>query len=76
MTTSSVALGASSHTDYLDKKTGVFVVQWGIGLLIDGFASSGLSQTLSFQAAMVVYLCCCIASYAYFLSIKVDNSPQ
>ncbi len=55
---------------------GVFVVQWGIGLLMDGFASSGLSQALSFQAAMAVYLCCCIASYAYFLSIKADNSPQ
>ena len=55
---------------------GVFVVQWGIGLLIDGFASSGLSQSMSFQAAMAVYLCCCIASYAYFLSIKADNSPQ
>jgi hypothetical protein len=55
---------------------GVFVVQWGIGLLIDGFASSGLSQVVSFQAAMGVYLCCCIASYAYFLSIKADNSPQ
>ena len=55
---------------------GVFVVQWGIGLLIDGFASSGLSQAVSFQAAMGVYLCCCIASYASFLSIKADNSPQ
>ena len=55
---------------------GVFVVQWGIGLLIDGFASSGLSQAVSFRAAMGVYLCCCIASYAYFLSIKADNSPQ
>ncbi len=55
---------------------GVFVVQWGIGLLMDGFASSGLSQVLSFQSAMAVYLCCCIASYAYFLSIKADNSPQ
>ncbi len=55
---------------------GVFVVQWGIGLLMDGFASSGLSQAVSFQAAMAVYLCCCIVSYAYFLSIKADNSPQ
>ena len=55
---------------------GVFVVQWGIGLLIDGFVSSGMSQAVSFRAAMGVYLCCCIASYAYFLSIKADNSPQ
>ncbi|WP_309680788.1 MFS transporter [Polaromonas sp.] len=52
---------------------GVFVVQWGIGLALDGFRAAGLSQVASFQAAMAVFLCCCIASYAYFLSVKVDN---
>ena len=55
---------------------GVFVVQWGIGLLIDLFAGVGLSPTGSFQAAMAVFLCCCIASYAYFISVTADNSPQ
>ncbi len=55
---------------------GVFVVQWSIGLLIDAFAGMGFAQVASFQGAMAVYLCCCIASYAYFLSVKVDNSPQ
>ncbi|WP_421953433.1 MFS transporter [Polaromonas sp.] len=55
---------------------GVFVVQWGIGLLIDAFTDIGFAQVASFQAAMGVYLCCCIASYAYFVSMKADNSPQ
>lgn len=55
---------------------GVFVVQWGIGLLIDAFAAVGLTRVGSFQGAMSVFLCCCIASYGYFLRAKVDNSPQ
>ena len=54
--------------------SGVFVVQWGVGLLIDGFALAGLSQVGSFQAAMGVFLCCTIASYAYFILTKADNS--
>ena len=56
--------------------SGVFVVQWGIGLLIDGFAAAGLARTASFQAAMGVFLCCAIASYGYFLVTKADNSQQ
>lgn len=56
--------------------SGVFVVQWGIGLLIDAFQSAGLSQLVSYQCAMGVFLCCCIASYAYFVggaTATVDN---
>jgi predicted MFS family arabinose efflux permease len=56
--------------------SGVFVVQWGIGLLIDAFRAAGLAEVASFQAAFTVFLCCCIASYAYFLSVSADNSPQ
>ncbi|GAB3477082.1 MFS transporter [Polaromonas eurypsychrophila] len=56
--------------------SGVFVVQWGIGLLIDAFQAAGLAEVASFQAAFGVFLCCCIASYAYFLSVNADNSPQ
>lgn len=55
---------------------GVFVVQWGIGLLIDAFAGLGWGTVASFQGAMAVFLCCCIASYAYFVSVKVDNPVQ
>lgn len=53
---------------------GVFVMQWGIGLLIDAFAAAGLGQIASFKAAMAVFLACSVASYGYFLLAK-DNSP-
>ena len=54
--------------------SGVFTVQWGIGLLIDGFTALGWAQIASFQAAFSVFLCCAVAAYAYFLHVKVDNS--
>lgn len=47
--------------------SGVFVVQWGIGLAVDAFAAAGLSTVPSFQAAMGVYLACNVAAYAWFL---------
>jgi hypothetical protein len=52
---------------------GVFVVQWGVGLLIDGFTLLGLSRIAAFQSAMAVFLLCCVASYAYFLVAKPHN---
>ena len=52
---------------------GVFVAQWGLGLLMDGFTAMGLAQVASFQAAMAVYLCCGIAAYGYFVSVNADN---
>lgn len=55
---------------------GVFFAQWSVGRMIDGFAAMGLTQVASFQATMAVFLCCCIAAYAGFLSLKADNSPQ
>ncbi|MFI5443986.1 MFS transporter [Polaromonas sp. UC242_47] len=55
---------------------GVFVMQWSIGLLIDVFSAAGLTEVASFQAAMGVFLCCCIASYTYFLCMRADNSRQ
>ena len=46
---------------------GVFVVQWGIGLLVDAFAAAGLPTVPAFQAAMAVYLACNAGAYAWFL---------
>ena len=56
--------------------SGVFFVQWGIGLLVDAFAVLGLARVASFQASFGVYLCCSIAAYVYFLRTKVDNSES
>ena len=49
---------------------GVFTVQWGVGLLIDGFQMLGWAQVAAYQGAIAVYGLCCIAAYAYFLGAK------
>jgi predicted MFS family arabinose efflux permease len=54
---------------------GVFVIQWGIGLLIDGFQAAGLGEVASFRSAMAVFLGCSVMSYGYFMLAK-DNSRQ
>lgn len=53
--------------------SGVFVVQWGIGLMIDGFRAAGLAELAAFQAAFGVYLACCVAAYGVFLWAGRDN---
>lgn len=52
---------------------GVFVVQWGIGLLVDGFGALGLDVVGSFRAAFAVFLACICAAYAWFLLGHADN---
>ena len=54
---------------------GVFVIQWGIGLLIDGLLALGASQQLSFQLALSVYLGCGVSSYIFFL-VTSGHNPQ
>jgi MFS family permease len=53
--------------------SGVFVVQWGIGLAVDGFMALGLAEVTSFRCAMAVFLACSVVSYGHFLAAK-DNS--
>jgi predicted MFS family arabinose efflux permease len=52
---------------------GVFVVQWGMGLLIDAFKASAWPEVQAFQGAMAVFMACCMAAYAYFLKHKSDS---
>ncbi|MEY2617840.1 MAG: hypothetical protein RL522_842 [Pseudomonadota bacterium] len=52
---------------------GVFVLQWGVGLLIDGFQALGLGETTSFRAALAVLLSCCIGAWTYFMGRRPDN---
>ncbi len=52
---------------------GVFVVQWGMGLMIDGFKAQGWMEPAAFQGAMAVYFACCLGSYGYFLRHKSDS---
>ena len=53
--------------------SGVFAMQWGIGLLIDGFRALGWTETNAFHGAMAIFLVFCIASYVYFLAAKSHN---
>ncbi len=50
---------------------GVFVVQWGIGLVIDAFKALGMDTITAFRAAMGVFLICTLAGYLRFV---LDNS--
>ena len=47
--------------------SGVFVVQWGLGLLIDLFRTAGFNEVTSFRSAFAVFLVTCVGSYLYFL---------
>ena len=53
--------------------SGVFIVQWGIGLLIDAFAALGLDTIGSFRGALLVFLACSAASYGYFMLASRDK---
>jgi hypothetical protein len=55
---------------------GVFSVQWGIGLAVDGFKALGMLPVQAYQSAMAVFLVCCVASYVYFLAVKSHNRPM
>ena len=46
---------------------GTFLMQWGIGLLIDLSKFFGKSEIQSFQISFSVYLAICIISYLYFI---------
>ena len=46
---------------------GTFIMQWGIGLIIDVSQFFGKGEIQSFQISFFVYLVICIFSYLYFL---------
>jgi MFS family permease len=53
--------------------SGVFAVQWGIGLLIDGFKALGWSTEQAFQGAFSVFFLCALAAYLRFV---LDNQGK
>ena len=55
---------------------GVFVVQWGIGLMVDGLLSLGLAELAAYRGAMAAFLACCTASWLYFVLAGRHNAAQ
>ena len=47
---------------------GTFIMQWGIGLIIDLSQYFGKSEIQSFQISFFVYLLICIVCYLYFIN--------
>ena len=52
---------------------GVFVLQWGIGLVIDLGLSRGMTPVSSFRLAFALLAGCCVLSYVWFLRCR--DSP-
>ncbi len=46
---------------------GTFLMQWGIGIVIDLCKFLGKTEILSFQISFTVYLSICVVSYLYFI---------
>lgn len=55
---------------------GVFVVQWGIGLLVDAFRAGGWTEVGAFRAAFGVFLATSVLSYGYFLWSRSHNRQE
>ncbi len=55
--------------------SGVFALQWGIGLLIDLFKAQGLGTVNAFRAALGVFFICSLAAYLRFVLDNKMVSP-
>ena len=49
---------------------GIFVVQWGIGLLVDAGLGMGLTKPAAYQAALACFGVCSVLSWLYFMLKK------
>lgn len=54
--------------------SGVFAVQWGIGLAVDGFLALGHEEAFAFRAAFGIFGLACLASYLWFLWARPERS--
>ena len=53
---------------------GIFVVQWGIGLLVDAGRGLGLANTQAYQVALACFGLTSVASWAFFMLKKPAQS--
>ena len=49
---------------------GVFILQWGIGLAVDGFGALGWDTVAAFRGAMAAFLAGCMFGYGWFIMRK------
>ena len=49
--------------------SGIFALQWGIGLVIDLLLAAGWSALSAFRGAFALFALCCALSYLWFLCL-------
>jgi hypothetical protein len=55
---------------------GVFVLQWGIGLMIDALMALGWAESTAYRAAFATFLACGVAAYLHFIRGTRDNKAN
>jgi short subunit fatty acids transporter len=50
--------------------SGVFCIQWGLGLLIDALRAHGLSDDHAFRCAFAAYAVCSAAAYGWLVGVS------
>jgi len=53
--------------------SGVFAVQWGVGLAIDALQAQGWTQVVAYQGAIGLYGLCCLLAYLHMLRARPHN---
>ena len=59
--------------------SGVFFIQWGIGLVIDALRQSGFGEAAAFRIAFAVFGGCCVLAYLWYLRPgprRAGSSPE
>ncbi len=51
---------------------GIFVVQWGVGLVVDFARRFGLDTPAAYQAALAAFAVCSVLSWLYFVLKRAD----
>lgn len=54
---------------------GIFVLQWGLGLLIDVVTGHGGSTLSAYRVAFALFGTCCLLSYLWFLRYAEPRTP-
>lgn len=55
--------------------SGVFCIQWGIGLAVDAFRQAGLEEASAFRLSFALLGACCALSYFWYLHPLVRGRP-
>jgi MFS family permease len=55
--------------------SGVFFIQWGLGVGIDLLSAFGWSVAESFRGTLAIHLVCCVAAYLWFITPQRPQAP-